>query len=118
MCDTPNGFGVREMVTACKGLFAAPRVEQTAAETKREMRDLRHGIDLLELHFARLAADFAVSPESEWEDSLSPVNWIRHNCKMSGHAAAQSVCVGEQMAHLPASTSAMLGVISGVHISH
>jgi hypothetical protein len=59
---------------------------------------LRHGLDLLELRFARDAALFATTNESESQGSTSPVDWVRHQRGMSGNAAARSIATGEQAA--------------------
>ncbi len=67
------------------------------------MIQLRREIDLLELGFSSLAADFAKTDHDDDEGSLSPIDWIRINCHMTSHAAADRVAVGERMCELPAS---------------
>src|ERR1051326_7174416 len=71
---------------------------------------LRHEIDLAELEFARMAAQFASTGEFEDDGSVSPVDWIRFNCHMTSTAAANSVAVGESLGQLEKS---MLGVMNG-----
>jgi len=68
---------------------------------------LRHGIDLLELRFARDAAVFAATDEHVAQGSTSPVDWVRHQCRMSGHAAARSIATGAAADQLPASVAAL-----------
>ena len=63
--------------------------------------------DLLELEFSVEAARFADTDEYDQQGSVSPVDWIRHNCRMSGRAAASAVCVGEQASKVPRSIDAM-----------
>jgi hypothetical protein len=79
---------------------------------------LRHGMDLLELAFSRAAASFATTSEYEASGSTSPINWIRHECKMSGGAAARSITTGEQAERLPASLAALdQGRIGFTHLT-
>jgi hypothetical protein len=79
---------------------------------------LRHGIDILELNFASGAAAFASTDEYEVQGSVSAIDWIRHHCHMSSHAAARAVASGEQAGRLPASASALdAGDIGFAHFS-
>ena len=79
---------------------------------------LRHACDRLEVEFSEVAADFAATGEYEVQGSITPIDWIRHNCGMSGHAAAERVCVGEQLASLPQSTDAVdQGRIGFAHLA-
>ena len=79
---------------------------------------LRHVCDRLELEFSVLAGRFAASDEYEAQGSVSPIDWIRHSCRMSGHAAAERVCVGEEMERLPLSTEAVAaGRIGFAHLA-
>jgi hypothetical protein len=79
---------------------------------------LRHGIDLLEIRFARDARSFASTSESDAQGSVTPIDWIRHNCRMSGHAAAERVCVGEQLHALPQSVAAATeGAVGYAHLA-
>jgi hypothetical protein len=82
-----------------------------------ELVELRHACDRLELEFSATAADFAATNEYEVQGSITPIDWIRHNCQMSGHAAAERVCVGEQADSLPQSADAMCqGQIGFAHL--
>ena len=83
-----------------------------------ELVHLRHACDLLELEFAAAAAAFAASDEYDRQGSVTPIDWIRHHCNMSGHAAADRVCVGQQLPNLPQSTEALAaGEIGFAHLS-
>src|ERR1700738_1908439 len=79
---------------------------------------LRQSIDRLELEFAELAAAFAAHDEWDQQGSVSPIHWLRHKCKMAGGAAADRICVGEQVAALPHSAEALAdGRIGFAHIA-
>ena len=90
------------MVDYCDGpLPIAP------AEMAAELVELRRLCDRLEVRFSAVAADFAATQESDDQEALSPIDWIRHNCKMSGYAAYQRVCVGDQLPVMPQTIEAM-----------
>ena len=79
---------------------------------------LRQSIDRLELEFAELAAAFAATDEWEQQGSVSPIHWLRYNCKMAGGAAADRICVGEQIDNLPCSAEALTdGRIGFTHVA-
>jgi Domain of unknown function (DUF222)/HNH endonuclease len=85
----------------------AERVELSPFELGERLIRLRHGIDLLELRFAREAATFATTDEYEAQGSTSAIDWVRHQCAMSVSAAARSIATGEQADRLPASVAAL-----------
>ena len=95
------------LLAAAERLRNRPPSDRTPEEIRKQLIQLRHICDLLELEFSLDAARFADTDECEHEGSLSPADWIRHNCRMSGHAAASAVCVGEQAVSLPRSVDAM-----------
>jgi hypothetical protein len=70
---------------------------------------MRRDINHRELEFSRLAAEFAGVFDSDPELDTSAVAWLKAECRMSAHAAAERVCVGEQLERLPASTESMAG---------
>src|SRR5207245_8678566 len=47
-----------------------------------------------------MAGEFAHTKQSDEEGCDSPVSWLKANCHMAGGAAADRVCVGEQLGHL------------------
>ena len=61
---------------------------------------LRNSIDLLEVEFSHMAGEFAHTKQYDEEGYDSPISWIKANCHMAGGAAADRVCVGEQLGHL------------------
>jgi hypothetical protein len=78
----------------------------------------RREIDLLELEFSRLAYEFSQTDEYDLEGSVSPIDWIRHNCHLTGPAAADRVNVGEHAGRLAESVQAVVsGEIGFAHLS-
>lgn len=95
-----------------------PTLELTPSELGGHLVRLRHGIDVLELAFASDAATFATSDEYDAQGSVTPIDWIRHHCHMSGNAAARAVAAGEQVRRLRASVTALdAGDIGFAHFS-
>jgi Domain of unknown function (DUF222) len=79
---------------------------------------LRNSIDLLELEFSRIAGDFAQTEEYDQQGFDSPISWLKENCHMSGGAAADRVCVGEQRERLADSLAAVAeGTIGFAHFA-
>ena len=109
MCNA-EGAGQDPFATlmgAIQGFVHATAREMTQAQLGELLIQLRHGIDLLELGFASCAATFASTDEYEVQGSASPIDWIRHNCHMSGIAAGRAVTSGEQYGRLLGSVSAL-----------
>jgi Domain of unknown function (DUF222)/HNH endonuclease len=78
----------------------------------------RQAIDLLELDFANDAASFARDEQFQTDDTASPIDWMRHECKMQFGTALDRLTVGEQLARLPKSTEALVaGEIGFAHLS-
>jgi Domain of unknown function (DUF222) len=108
MCDGDDkSESLEELLRAIEAFVAGPAVEVTAYELGERLIRLRHGLDLLELGFAREAAVFAGTTEYEAQGSTSPIDWVRHRCAMSGNAAARSIATGEAAESLPASVAAL-----------
>jgi hypothetical protein len=85
----------------------------------RELAELRHIQDLLELEFAKRADALAESGYWEEVGSSSPQDWIRHHTRMASGAAQAAVTVGAQAAGLQASTAAVEeGRIGYAHLVH
>src|SRR5713101_171027 len=88
------------------------------ADLAERLVGLRNSIDLLELEFSKIAGDFAGTDEYEYQGFDSPISWIKQNCHMSGGAAADRVCVGEQREHLVESLAAVAeGQIGFAHFA-
>ncbi len=115
---SPAVLPLDDLAAAIHRFIDSPRVDRTPDGLAEELTQLRHLIDLLELRFAQTASEFADT--NAWEDwgSVSPIQWIRHECKMAGGAAADRVCVGEQLARLPLSRQAVTeGQIGFAHLA-
>jgi hypothetical protein len=79
---------------------------------------LRNSIDLLEVEFSSMASDFARTDQYDQEGYDSPISWIKENCHMAGGAAADRVCVGQQLGQLDESSIALArGEIGFAHIA-
>ena len=119
MCDGGNNTTSLEgVLQAIEAFLGGPPIELTASELGERLIRLRHGIDLLELGFAREAAVFATTEEYEAQGSTSPIDWVRHQCGMSGNAAARAIATGEQAESLPASVAALeAGRIGFAHLA-
>lgn len=62
---------------------------------------LAHQIDLLSLEFAQEAAAFAAAGEGyDHEGYVSAIDWLRFNCHLTSGAAANAVCVGQNLGRL------------------
>ena len=89
------------LLSAIQSFVDTPARDVTPFEAGDYLIRLRHGMDLLELDFAIGASKFALTDEYEAEGSVSPIDWIRHNCHMTSGAAAKAVNAGDQAGQLP-----------------
>jgi hypothetical protein len=89
--------------------FCARRIRQDGPQLALDLIELRRGLDLLDLKFSEMAAAFATTEEYDEQGSVSPIDWIRHKCRMGRGAAADRVAVGEHLAGLPKSAETMAG---------
>src|SRR5207302_9166698 len=89
--------------------FRARRVDpqRTPHDIADGLCRLRRAVDALEVEFAREAAAFAATDQYDVEGYVSPVAWLRHECHMTGGAAAGAICVGEQSAGVALCTEAL-----------
>jgi hypothetical protein len=113
MCDGVGNMKSLHSLMLDIEQFVAEPAELSPAELGERLIELRHGIDLLELRFAREAATFATTDEYEIQGSNSPIDWVRHNCAMSIGAAARAVATGEAADRPPASVAALEAGRSG-----
>src|SRR3981081_3042906 len=110
--------GLTALESAVGSFCQLPSQDLSAGELAEELIRLRHICDLLELEFSESAARFAATDEYEAQGSVSPVDWIRPQCKMGGYAASERVCVGEEMERLPHSLEALCeGRIGFAHLA-
>jgi len=76
-------------------------------EIAEELRRECHARDLRDLYIARLAAEFATREKYDDDGFISPIDWIRFNCRVTSGAAANSIAVGEALNRMPQSTKAV-----------
>ncbi len=97
-------------------MVSAP--ERTGAQIALEMVQLRRTIDRLEVRFSALAAEFATTEFWDEEGSVSAVDWIRFNCRLTGNAAADRIAVGRLAPAIPSSLEAVeSGDIGFAHVA-
>lgn len=116
--DLSAGSPLADLAAAVHRFIDSPPTNQAPDALAAEQVQLRHLIDLLEVQFSKMAAAFTATNAWEAWGSVSPIQWIRYECKMSGAAAADRVCIGEQMASLPQSSQAVAdGEIGFAHLA-
>ncbi|TMD08887.1 MAG: hypothetical protein E6J02_04000, partial [Chloroflexi bacterium] len=99
-------------------MFEGEGTAAAADELAARLVALRQAIDLLELEFSTTAAAFAATDAYDRAGSVSAFDWIRHNCKVSGHVTYDRLRVGEQMEKLPTAYLALAeGSIGFAHVS-
>ena len=64
-------------------------------------------LSLMQLLFAKRAAEFAATNEYQDDGAATSIDWIRIHCHMTGPQAANYVAVGEHLDELPQSVVAM-----------
>jgi len=89
------------------------------AELAERLISLSFAVDMINLELSRACAAFAQTDEYEQQGFDSPIQWIKANCHLSGGAASDRVCVGEQLENLGESRMALgLGEIGFQHLAH
>jgi Domain of unknown function (DUF222)/HNH endonuclease len=107
-----------DLLDAIERFRTRPKGNRGPAELAAELKGIRHGQDLLELDFAETAAEFGRTEEYEEQGSISPIDWIRHHCRMSSSAVWSSMAVGLHAAELPRSVEAVeSGEIGYAHLA-
>src|SRR4030088_1451010 len=95
-----------------------PKTSPQPAELAAELRGIRHAQDLLELEFSETTAAFSKTEEYDEQGTVSPIDWIRHHCRMSSGAVWASLAVGEHLDDLPRSIEAVeSGEIGYAHLA-
>lgn len=103
---------VDALAKAVARFCAVPTEGRHIDQLGEDLIELRRVIDQLELCFAQRAARFTTD-EAAWNEFnryqvyLTPTQFIRHDCQMTGHAVANAVAVGEQAPELQASVASM-----------
>src|SRR5207245_11807880 len=96
-----------ELLAAIDRFRQRPKTNRQSQELAAELKGIRHATDLLELEFSQTAAAFSKTEEYEEEGSVSPIDWIRHQCRMSTGAVWNSLAVGAHLDDLPLSVEAV-----------
>ncbi|TMD23989.1 MAG: DUF222 domain-containing protein, partial [Chloroflexi bacterium] len=96
-----------ELLAAIDRFRQRPKTNRQPQELAAELKGIRHATDLLELEFSQTAAAFSKTEEYEEEGSVSPIDWIRHQCRMSTGAVWNSLAVGQHLDDLPRSIEAV-----------
>jgi hypothetical protein len=92
---------------ATQDVYPSSTAHLSNDERRERLIRKRYIIDLQELSFAQEAAEFAATDAWEEDGSVSAIDWLRFNCKMTTGAAANSIAVGEAMNRVPESTQAV-----------
>src|SRR6202171_2644843 len=109
---------VAELLSAVDRFRQRPKTNRQPPELAAELKGIRHGQDLLELEFSETTAAFSKTEEYDEQGSVSPIDWIRHHCRMSSGAVWASLAVGEHLADLPRSVEAVeSGEIGYAHLA-
>jgi hypothetical protein len=103
---------------ATQDLYVPGLADLTAEEGRERLIQKRHVIDLMELSFSQEAAEFAATDDYEKQGSVSPIDWIRINCHMTGPAAADRVAVGKLVTQLGQTVDALAdGKVGFAHLT-
>jgi len=102
---------------ATQDFYSLGLADLTPEERRERLMQKRRVIDLMELSFSREAAEYAATKDYEDQGSVSPIDWIRFNCHMTGPSAADRVAVGELAPQLASSVDALAdGEIGFAHL--
>jgi len=90
----------------------------SGADLGARLTQLAFAADMINLEFAKVAAAFAETDEYDEQGFDSAISWIKANCHLPGGAAADRLCVGEQLENLRQSRMALgLGEIGFAHFA-
>ena len=103
---------------ATQDFYSLGLADLTAEERRTRLIQKRQVIDLMELSFSREAAEYAATDDYEEQGSVSPIDWIRINCHMTGPAAADRVAVGQLAPQLELTVDALAdGQVGFAHLT-
>src|ERR1700686_3674715 len=103
---------------ATQDVYPSSTAHLTKDERRERLRQKAYFIDMQILSFAQEAAEFAASDAWDEDGSVSAIDWLRFNCKMTTGAAANSIAVGEAFIRMPESTQAVYdGEIGYAHLA-
>jgi hypothetical protein len=103
----PPSPAISTLYDAVVAFRKSSRSGWTALEIGLEMINLRRIQDVLDLSFAEMSSEFSRTEEAERWGAAGDIDWIRHECRMTGTAALDRVTTGQQMHRLPESVQAV-----------
>ncbi len=117
-----GGEGSPGLCARVRALAAArwdgPLEGLAVAELDGLLRDLRSGIDALEMLFARGLRRFDELGGPALRGATSAADWVRRECNLSGAQAAERAEVGRQLDELPlVAAAAAAGRIGYAHVA-
>src|ERR1700694_5780350 len=105
--SAPMGPGMAPLAAAIDRFCDRRLAGRSPSDLARELTQLGHERDRLDLEFSRTAAAFAATDEYERQGLVSPIHWIRLNCHMGSGGAVERIAVGEQLERLSESVETM-----------
>ncbi|MGI8609445.1 MAG: DUF222 domain-containing protein, partial [Candidatus Dormibacteria bacterium] len=108
-----------DLVAAVEQFAYGFRPAEEPSELGSQLVLLRSTMDRLEVVFAHAARTFAATDEWEDQGATSAIQWLRHNAKMTSTAAAERICVGERLQHMPQFVESLFeGKLGFGHVVH
>ena len=92
---------------ATQDVWAIDAVDEDTRDRRERLIAKGQVLSLLQLSFAREAAEFAATNDHEENGTATSIDWIRIHCHMTGPAAADYVSVGEHVSELPQTIDAL-----------
>src|SRR5713226_1487670 len=114
----PLSQDVARLRAAVEAFRRRPKTGRTQEQVSHELSQVRVICDVMELEFSDLASEFAATDEYDQQGFDSPISWLKEICHMSGWAAADRVCAGDQLRRLGESADALAtGEIGFAHFA-
>ncbi|MGI8610296.1 MAG: DUF222 domain-containing protein, partial [Candidatus Dormibacteria bacterium] len=114
-----RGLSLGDLVAAVEQFAYGFRPAEEPSELGSQLVLLRSTMDRLEVVFAHAAGTFAATDEWEEQGATSAIQWLRHNAKMTSTAAAERICIGEQLQHMPQFVESLFeGKLGFGHVVH
>ena len=108
-----------DLVATVERFAAAFRPADDPTDLGAQLVLLRSTMDRVEVMFSHAAATFAATDEYENQGATTPIEWVRHNCRMGRAEAARRVVVGEHIQHMPALVESLFeGRVGFGHLVH
>ncbi len=105
--DRPNVCLYHIPMLATQDVYDFEAADEVLLTRAERLIEMGRGISLMQLMFAKEAAEFAATEEYELDGSVTPIDWIRIHCHMTGPQAANYVAAGEHFDELPNTVVAM-----------